>query len=252
MSPPTISRDSGWALFLDVDGTLLDIAETPESVHVPDDLKTLLLEVSLRLDGAVALVSGRSIADLDVLFAPLRLCASGIHGCERREPNGSIVRPDLAPDALNSVREELHTFVHRHPGLILEDKGFGLAVHFRRVPHMSGDVLMWMRRMCHWLGPRFTLQAGKCVLEIRPTGFSKGTSIAAFMQLPPFIGRTPVFLGDDITDEDGFAVVNDLGGVSIKVGDAPTTFAKRRLSGVREVRHWLRTMPAPLLAGGNA
>lgn len=252
MSNPTHTRETGWALFLDVDGTLLDIAETPESVYVPDELKTLLLDLSLRLDGALALISGRSIDDLDRLFAPLRLCASGVHGCERREPDGRIMRPEVDPEALNVVREELQRFVALTPGLLLEDKEFGLAVHFRRVPHMGGDVLTTMRSMCLWLGPRFTLQAGKCVLEIRPTGFSKGTSIAAFMQLPPFAGRTPIFMGDDVTDEDGFAVVNDLGGLSIKVGNAPTTFAQQRLSSVRDVRHWLERLPLVALAGGGA
>jgi trehalose 6-phosphate phosphatase len=238
-------ENSGWALFLDVDGTLLDIAETPESVRVPDDLKRLLLDLWLRLDGAVALVSGRSIANLDSLFVPL-------HGCEVRDASGEITRPGFDPDALRVVRAELEAFVEANPGLILEDKGFGLAVHFRRVPQMSDDVLAFMRRSGQWLGPRYTLQAGKCVLELRPTGFSKGTSIAEFMRQPPFKGRTPLFLGDDITDEDGFAVVNDLGGLSIKVGDAPTTLAQRRLSGVREVHRWLRGFPQEALAATSA
>jgi len=244
MSPPSISRNPGCALFLDVDGTLLDIAETPESVHVPAELKTLLLDLTSKLEGALALVSGRSIASLDALFSPLRLCASGVHGCERRDASGLLVRPTIEPEALDVVRGELQRFVDLNPDLILEDKGFGLAMHFRRVPQMSGDVFMLMRRMCQRLGPRFTLQSGKCVLEIRPTGFSKGTSIAEFMRQTPFTGRTPVFLGDDLTDEDGFAVVNDLGGVSIKVGNASTTLAKRHLPGVREVRRWLQAMPA--------
>ncbi len=248
MSSRTNSRNPGWALFLDVDGTLLDIAETPEGVRVPDELKMLMLELTLKLEGAVALVSGRSIASLDELFAPLRLIASGVHGCERRDASGTLVRPVFDAQALALARGELERFVALHPELILEDKDFGLALHFRRAPQMSGDVLMLMRRLCQSLGPTFTLQAGKCVLELRPTGYSKGTSIAAFMSEPPFSGRTPVFLGDDVTDEDGFAVVNDLGGVSIKVGDTATTLAKRRLSGVLEVRRWLQSMPGPLPA----
>ncbi len=248
MPPFKFPRDSGCALFLDVDGTLLDIAETPESVYVPEDLKTLLRDLAKRLDGALALVSGRSIDDLDRLFAPLRLCASGVHGCERRESDGLMVRPIVDPGVLDAAREDLQRFVDLNPGLILEDKGFGLAVHFRRVPLLSGDVLSVMRRLCLSLGPRFTLQAGKCVLEIRPSGFSKGTSIAAFMQQPPFVGRMPIFMGDDVTDEDGFAVVNEFGGLSIKVGDAPTTFAQQRLGGVRDVRQWLRTLPRIAIA----
>lgn len=248
MSPPTVNQDAGWALFLDVDGTLLDIAETPESVYVPDDLKTLLLDLSLRLHGALALVSGRSIEDLDRLFNPLRLCVSGVHGCERRDASGTVVRPQIDAQSLHTARMELQKFVDANPGLLLEDKGFGLALHFRRVPLLSGEVLATMRRMCQWLGPKFTLQAGKCVLEIRPTGYSKGTSIAAFMQQPPFADKRPIFLGDDVTDEDGFAVVNELGGMSIKVGNALSTLAQRRIAGVHEVRQWLQDVPGSLHA----
>lgn len=239
MSLSELTDTSGWALFLDVDGTLLEIAETPESVRVSDDLKALLHDLSSRSNGALALVSGRSIADLDRLFAPLRLSASGVHGCERREASGAIVKPRIDPTLLDPLRDELRALVDANEGLLLEDKGFGLALHFRLAPHMSGEVLSLMRRLCEELGPDFTLQAGKCVLEIRPAGFSKGSSIAAFMKEAPFAGKTPIFLGDDITDEDGFAVVNDLGGISIKVGDAPTRFAQRRLAGVSEVRQWL-------------
>jgi trehalose 6-phosphate phosphatase len=230
------------ALFLDVDGTLLEIAATPESVYVPDDLRALLVDLDTHFKGAVALISGRSIADLDALFAPLRLCAAGVHGCERREASGRIVRPDISAEVLSEARSELQRFVTLHPGLLLEDKGFGLALHYRLAPQLGVEVIERMQRICRSLGPQFTLQAGKLVLEIRPAGFTKGTSIAALMQQAPFKGRTPIFMGDDITDEDGFKVVNDLGGLSIKVGDAPTTLAQRRLRGVDEARQWLRQL----------
>jgi trehalose 6-phosphate phosphatase len=230
-----------WALFLDVDGTLLEIAETPESVRVPPNLKHVLSEASSRLGGALALVSGRPIADLDRLFAPLRLCASGVHGCERRNPDGTIDRPEVAPEALAPVRQELQAFAARHPGLLVEDKGFGVALHFRLAPELADQARALMDALCRKLGPQFALQSGKCVMEIRPTGFSKGTSIRAFMHVPPFAGRTPVFIGDDLTDEDGFAVVNELGGVSIKVGDAPTV-AQQRLASVRDVWRWIENL----------
>ncbi|HEY8539496.1 MAG TPA: trehalose-phosphatase [Steroidobacteraceae bacterium] len=243
MSSVTATRAAGdWALFLDVDGTLLEIAETPESVRVPPDLKKLLSEASLRLQGAIALVSGRTIADLDRLFAPLTLCAAGVHGCERRNPDGSIVLPEVSPELLVPVRQELGLFAARHPGVVVEDKGYGVALHFRRAPELAGDALALMRALCRQLSPRFTLQSGKCVVEIRPTGFTKGTSILAFMQLPPFAGRTPLFIGDDLTDEDGFAVVNELGGISIKVGDSPSTLAQRRIPTVRDVWTWLENL----------
>lgn len=241
---PDLNSESGLALFLDVDGTLIEIAETPHSVYVPDEVRALLVDLDRQLQGAIALISGRSIADLDGLFAPLRFCASGVHGCERREATGHIVRPDVPPEMLHEARLELQHFVAQRPGLILEDKGFGLAVHFRLAPQFGAEVIEKMQRVCRSLGPAFALQAGKLVLEIHPAGFTKGTSIAAFMQQAPFSGRLPVFLGDDITDEDGFKVVNEHGGISIKVGDAPTTLARRRLADVHEARRWLRTLPS--------
>jgi trehalose 6-phosphate phosphatase len=238
MSSLVADKTDRWALFLDVDGTLLEIAETPGSVRVPPELKTLLSNASLQLQGALALVSGRPISDLDRLFAPLILPAAGVHGCERRNPDGTIVRPEVPSQVLAPVRQQLHAFAARHPGLLVEDKGFGVALHFRLAPELGDDVHSLMRDLCRQLGPQFALQFGKCVVEVRPTGFTKGTSIRAFMQLPPFAGRTPLFIGDDLTDEDGFVVVNELGGVSIKVGDAPTA-AQRRLSSVRAVWRWI-------------
>jgi trehalose 6-phosphate phosphatase len=249
MSPGSVARMSGrWALFLDVDGTLLEIAETPSSVYVSDELRSLLLRLSLRLDGALALISGRSIDDLDALFAPLQFCASGVHGCERRETNGSIIKSRLHPHALMLVRDELEIFVKQRPGLVLEDKGAGVALHYRQAPHLSGEVLTLLRGMCKRLGPQFRLQAGKYVLEVRPSGYSKGSAIAEFMTEAPFVDRTPIFIGDDITDEDGFSVVNRLGGLSIKVGEQAETLAKHRLENVSEVLQWLEALPSPLVA----
>jgi trehalose 6-phosphate phosphatase len=193
-------------------------------------------------------VSGRSIDDLDALFAPLRLPASGVHGCERREANGCLVRPVMGTPELAHVRDEIAAFVARDPGLLLEDKHYGVAVHFRLVPHLRGEVFNFMRELCRRLGPTYRLQAGKCVLEVRMSGYSKGTSIAEFMQEEPFRGRTPGFIGDDVTDEEGFAVVNKLEGVSVKVGDADSTLAQHRLTSVREVLAWLESMPPPALA----
>lgn len=203
-----------WALFLDVDGTLLEIAETPQDVHVPDKLKQLLIDLSMHLDGAIALVSGRSLDDIDQLFAPLRPCASGMHGCELRDAAGRVTRPPLIRQRLDGARVALTQFVRDHPGLLLEDKGFGLALHFRRVPYLSAEVQDVMKVL---LGPDFVLQPGKCVFELRPAGTSKGSAIAQFMKEPPFHGRAPIFVGDDVTDEEGFAVVNAMNGTSIRV-----------------------------------
>jgi trehalose 6-phosphate phosphatase len=237
-----------WALFLDVDGTLLEIAQTPQSVVVPEALKGLLLELTTRFDGAVALVSGRRLADLDQIFAPLRFCAAGVHGCERREANGCVVRPTCEREELASARYELERFSALHEGLLLEDKGFALALHFRLAPHSSADVYREMKRVLLRLSPRYSLLAGKCLLEIRPANVSKGTAITGFMKTAPFAGRTPIYIGDDLSDEDAFALVNELGGISVLVGDACLTHAKHRLSNVQEVRRWLQELVPPRFA----
>lgn len=237
------SNVGGWALFLDVDGTILEIAETPQDVQVTESLKALLDALSVRLSGALALISGRSLDDLDQLFAPSRFCAAGIHGCERREASGRIVRPSLDLHRLDDARAELSDFVQRHPGLIVEDKGYGLALHFRRAPHLSAAAEHKVNAICRRLGPEFAIQAGKCVLEIRLAAWTKGASIRAFMEQPPFRGRRPIYLGDDLTDEAGFGVVNELGGISIRVGDARPTLAQHRLAGVPDVLRWLGGIP---------
>jgi trehalose 6-phosphate phosphatase len=244
MSPTTAPEDERpWALFLDVDGTLLEIAPTPHEVVVTDRLKRLLNDVYVRLDGALALVSGRSLESLDQLFAPLRFSASGIHGCERRTPDGCVIEPDVDERKLGAVRDALATYVQANEGLLLEDKRYGLALHFRRVPHLGAEARDFMQTMQAQLGPDFALQAGKCVFELRPAAWTKGASIATFMREPPFRDRTPVYIGDDLTDEDGFAIVNALGGLSIRVGDAASTLAQHRLPGVSDVLRWLETNP---------
>lgn len=243
-----IHRAEAWALFLDVDGTLLEIAETPQSVLVPSTLKQLLVSVSLRLDGALALISGRTLNDLDHLFAPLRFCAAGMHGAECRDAAGCVARLRLDARRLDDAREQLRQFTKQHAGLLLEDKGHGLAVHFRRAPQLSWEVHTAVRLACLQAGSEFTVQAGKCVFEIRPAACTKGTSIRAFMERPPFAARLPIYIGDDLTDEDGFAVVNGLGGISIRVGDAQASAAQHRLPGVRQVLRWLESIPAPIAA----
>src|SRR5687767_13347819 len=139
MSEAIPHSTQGWALFLDVDGTLLEIAETPQGVHVPASLKQLLDEVRWRLDGALALVSGRSLANLDQLFSPLRFIASGVHGCERRTADGHVLRPEVDAATIARVRNQLAEFVRGHEGLLLEDKHYAVAMHFRRAPEMQDE-----------------------------------------------------------------------------------------------------------------
>lgn len=243
MSPDAVTHNkTGWALFLDVDGTLLEIAATPQEVRASDRLKRLLKELSGKLDGALALVSGRGLADLDALFAPHRFAAAGVHGVERRDAEGRLHYPDFEPTRLDAARERLRAFVRGREGLLLEDKGHGLAVHFRRAPQHAPLVLDEIATVLAALGPDFLLQRGKCVFEIRARGYNKGTAIAAFMREPPFRGRTPVFAGDDVTDEDAFGVVNELGGLSIRVGAAGATQAQRRMRSVADVHDWLEAL----------
>ena len=243
MSEAAPNNTQGWALFLDVDGTLLEIAETPQGVHVPASLKQLLDEVRWRVDGALALVSGRSLANMDQLFSPLRFIASGVHGCERRTADGHVLRPEVDAATIARVRSQLAEFVRRHEGLLLEDKHYAVAMHFRRAPEMRGEVYRVMKEALLQLGPTFSFQEGKSVLELRPNAWTKGSSITSFMQEAPFIGRTPVFIGDDVTDEDAFEVVNAMSGVSIRVGNPVSTLARHRLDGVSDVLRWLQTVP---------
>lgn len=236
---PALTADARLALFLDVDGTLIEIAATPHAVVVPDDLKTLLRNLSDRLDGGLALISGRSIATLDSLFSPLRLAAAGIHGCERRAADGRLMRPAIDAQRFAAARDELARWSGAHPGSLLEDKGYALALHYRLAPALESAAFAEARRALQQLGGTHELQRGKFVFELRPAGYSKGTAIAAFMKEAPFRGRRALFIGDDVTDEDGFAVVNDLGGTSIRVGDVASTSARHRLADVATVHRWL-------------
>lgn len=237
--------DSHLALFLDVDGTLIEIAETPHAVVVPPSLKTMLNELSVRLDGALALVSGRSVAALDELFTPFQFTASGVHGCERRDTTGCMIRPQIDTLRLAALKEELVEWLRGHPELLFEDKLYALAVHYRRVPQLETPLHDYLAALLAHVGDGFELHRGKFVFEIRPAGYSKRDAVHAFMQSTPFAGRLPVFIGDDVTDEDGFAMVNALDGLSIRVGDGSATQAKYRLANVEQVIQWLRSLPLP-------
>lgn len=224
-----------WAFFLDVDGTLLDFADHPQAV----ELKPALVATLSSLQGLVpvALISGRPIVDLDRLFAPLRLPVAGQHGAERRTARGRLIRMER-PRQMSGARDALARFADAHLGLLLEDKGLSLALHYRLAPRLKAEVEALMKVWTQKLGERFVLLAGNMVYEIRPVGIDKGTAIATFMEERPFAGRVSVFIGDDTTDEDGFVTVNRLGGHSVKVGDGETS-ARWRLGNVACVLYWL-------------
>lgn len=227
------------ALFLDVDGTLLPIAPHPDAVSVAPELLELLRGIEHRSGGALALVSGRSIANLDALFAPLQLPSAGIHGLERRGADGVLHRRDVA-EQLVPLRRRAAGYAAERQGLLLEDKGQSLALHFRGAPQFEAEAEDFLRGLVAGADD-LELTHGKMVLEVKPSGANKGTAIDAFLQEPPFAGRQPVFIGDDVTDEDGFAVVNRHGGLSLRVGPPRETAAAYGLADEAAVLTWLQT-----------
>ncbi|MBS0320904.1 MAG: trehalose-phosphatase [Proteobacteria bacterium] len=241
--PPPALDARRHAVFLDIDGTLLDIAPTPERVILDPALAALLPALSARLSGALALVTGRSIRDTDRLFRDLRLPVAGQHGCERRDADGGLHLHAPKSATLARLKVLLADFASRHAGLRLEDKGSTLAVHYRGAPQLASHVHQTMRAQIDMAEAEgFELQPGKRLVEVRPGSRDKGTAIRDFMLEPPFRGRVPVFVGDDVTDEHGFAVVRSQKGIAIKVGPG-TTRANHRLPDVAGVRAWLE---APL------
>lgn len=207
------------AFFLDVDGTLLDIKPRPEEVAADEALLALLRTLSDATGGALALVSGRRIEDVDRIFAPLVLAAAGLHGAELRLPDGTRTLAESA--IMDAARPVLRDFAAVREGVWVEDKGATLAVHFRQRPELEPEVLHFMR---HLAGDGLAVQEGKMVAELKETRHDKGKAIEYLAALPPFAGRRPVFIGDDVTDESGFQAVNALGGSSIRIGppNAPT------------------------------
>ncbi len=244
MSPPT-----SWALFLDVDGTLIEIAEAPDAVHVEERVGGLLARLSGRLDGALALVSGRPLDVLDGFFAPLELPAAGLHGLERRSADGQVNRASGAA-TLGPARRELERFAATHPGALLEDKSATLALHYRRAAGAETAAREVMERVRASLGPAYGVQEGKMVLELKPHRPNKRTVVEDFMAEAPFRHRVPVFIGDDVTDEDGFAAARSYDGVAIVVGlerDARReSNAQYGLSGVGELHRWLEALQESL------
>jgi trehalose 6-phosphate phosphatase len=228
------------AVFLDADGTLLEIASRPDDVVAAPGLVGTLGRIYQLLDGAGAFVSGRRISDLDGIFAPLAFPAAGAHGLERRRADGTCVRYESAP-FINSVRRQLETGLPDHPGLLLEDKGLTVAVHFRNAQELEHEILDLARTLVAGHERDIRLLEGKMVIEFQPLLADKGRAIRAFMAEPPFIGRRPVFLGDDVTDEDAFKEVNRLGGATVLVGPPRPTAARWRLPDVSSVHHWLRS-----------
>ena len=236
-SVPPLSPAGRYAFFFDVDGTLAAIQSRPDEVFIPEPTLIHLQRLAELTDGAVALVSGRPMSELDALVSPLRLPLAGVHGAERRDAAGHTERLSLPENVAESLSSLLSEAMAGLPDTQLETKGMAFALHYRRAEHFQQKVLALAEAMVERF-PMLTLQPGKCVVEIKPKGVNKGAAIAAFMQQAPFTGRTPVFLGDDLTDEAAFIAVNAMEGITVKVGEGQTD-AAYRLPDVDAVYHWL-------------
>jgi len=233
------SRLDQCALLLDIDGTLLDLAPTPREVWVPPGLAETLNRLAERTSGALALVSGRSLNDIDLIFAPEQFSAVGGHGAEMRIAIDNEAVATHAPPMDKELKRRLAAIARLSPGILLEDKGYSLALHYRLAPHAEKAIYAAVSLIRADL-PNAPIEVlpGKCVCEIKHSGFDKASGVRELMAQEPFKGRRPIFIGDDVTDESVFAIMPDLGGLAYSVG--------RRAQGVAghfdepgDVREWL-------------
>lgn len=237
--PPPPTRLTRPALFLDMDGVLAPLAATPDAV-VPHPERTAALRAATeRLHGRVAIISGRTIAEIDRIAEASAASASGVHGLERRRADGSVHRAEAAP-AVREVVVAFEAFARTRPGIIVEDKAVSAGLHYRGAPTEAGAAMALARELAERTG--LTMQAGNLVVELKTPGASKGTALTAFMQEPPFAGAVPVMLGDDLTDEDGFRAAGALGGFGVLVGPPRETAARYGLADVAAVLAWLNAV----------
>ncbi|WP_326914303.1 trehalose-phosphatase [Sphingopyxis chilensis] len=219
------------ALFLDFDGTLVEIAETPDAILIPDDLMRRLEDLAARVDGRLALVTGRSLADIGAHLGPSSIMIVGSHGAE--QDDAALPTAPLARDATASIA----TLAAQWPGLLIETKPHGIAIHYRQEPDAETAVFTVMDDIAEREG--LAVRRGKMVVELGPAQANKGQAVARLMREPAYAGAMPVFIGDDVTDEDGFAAAAAAGGHGILVGAQRPTAARYRLADPREVYRWL-------------
>jgi trehalose 6-phosphate phosphatase len=236
LPPPPPDLLDGAALFLDFDGTLVELAETPAAIRVPSGLPAMLARLKRRLDGRLAIVSGRSIAALDAHLPDAGIAFSGSHGLELRLADGTTL-PVSLPAGLEGLEEEVLAFAARTPGLLVETKPLGIALHYRQAPGAADAALALMGQLARQRGLR--VQQGNMVVELRPNGATKGDALRAFMTEPEFADARPVFVGDDLTDEHAFEAARDLGGAGVLVGAPRATAAAYLLASVDAVARWL-------------
>ena len=241
LAVPPLSLAEGAALFLDFDGTLVELAETPDAIHVPPTLPPMLERLAGKLFGRLAIVSGRAIADLETHLPCGGIAVSGSHGLELRLRDGNLL-PLAVPRRLDEARESAERFARGIPGLLVEAKPFGFALHYRKAPEREAEVHGFMQVVARSSG--LTLQHGKMVVELRPAGADKGDAVRALMTEPGFAGARPLFVGDDVTDEDAFRAAAELGGAGVLVGAPRETAARYRLGNVAAVAAWLEQVAA--------
>ncbi len=214
------AQPEAWALFLDIDGTLIDLAPSPDAIVVPTGLPQTLNAIADRLEGALALVTGRALAYADQLFQPYCFPIAGLHGCERRNAQRQVDR--IIPTAeFEEMKASLAAAATQWPGVLIEDKGAAIAAHYRQAPQWRVQLTEAVEHHLLQAGQDFTLQRGKMVLEIRPVHANKGSALRAYLEEAPFRGRRPIAIGDDLTDEEMFRVANSFGGHSIRIADLP-------------------------------
>ena len=233
--PPTsILQDA--SLFLDFDGTLIELAPTPGGIEVGDEVRALLTRLQQKMDGRVALLSGRAVADLRQHVHPVNLAIGGSHGLERMLANGQVEATD-PPAGLPAAIREFRRVGAQHPGVLVEEKPAGVALHYRNAPNAEGICHRTAQRVAGMTG--LQVQLGNMVVELKDSAGDKGQALAKFMAEPPFEGTRPVFLGDDLTDEHAFAAARLMGGVGVLVGPERSTAATFRLEDVGDACRWL-------------
>ena len=241
LPPPPRADTASLALFVDVDGTLVDIASRPDAVVVDASLPATLKRLKDRLAGALAPVSGRPIRDIDALL-DLGGAAAGLHGAELRAPDGAVLATPIPHEGLDAARTRAVRAAAAISGVLVEDKGGAIALHYLAAPDAELDVRRAAIEMLDAAGAGYELLHGKFVIELKPANADKGAALAALMTIAPFAGRTPWMIGDDVTDEDAFAEVNAASGVSVVVGPRRPTIARYALAGPAAAREWLAAL----------
>lgn len=239
LGPPPPGLLDGAALFLDFDGTLVELAEAPDAIAVPPGLAPMLERLRRRLDGRLAVVSGRALADLERHLPLHGIAFSGSHGLELQLADGTRL-PLSIPIGLDDVREKVEAFAAAADGLLVEEKPAGIALHFRQAPRQAERADAFMSALARKRG--FSIQRGNMVVELRPEGATKGDALKAFMTEPKFHGARPVFVGDDLTDEHAFEAAAALGGAGVLVGPPRESAARYLLPSVAAVAAWLGTL----------